>query len=95
VATEFHHVYTLPEDDVRKLPACVADVLNGRVRLLDNPTLRTQLIGLERHVQLGGRETVTHAHVASARDDLVAAACGAIVSAGDLFAYNLNLAQWI
>ena len=70
-------------------------LLNGRVRLLDNPALRTQLIGLERHVQAGGRETVTHAQVASANDDLAAAACGAIIAAGDQFAYIMDMAQWI
>jgi len=69
-------------------------LLSGRARLLDHPRLRTQLAGLERHVQAGGRETVTHAHVASAHDDLAAAACGAIVAAGDRLAYNTNLAQW-
>ena len=82
---------TTSENYLHALPM----LLNGRVRLLDNPTLRTQFIGLERHLQPGGRETVTHAQVASAHDDLAAAACGAIVAAGDLFAYNFNLEQWI
>lgn len=31
---------------------------------------RSQFVGLERHVQAGGREAVTHANVASAHDDL-------------------------
>jgi hypothetical protein len=70
-------------------------LLSGRVRLLDNTTLRNQLIGLERHVQAGGRETVTHANIASAHDDLAAAACGALVVAGDRLAYNTNYRQWV
>jgi hypothetical protein len=82
---------TTSENYLHTLPM----LLNGRVRLLDNPTLRTQLIGLERHVQPGGRETVTHAHVASAHDDLAAAACGAIVAAGDQFAYIMDMDRWI
>lgn len=82
---------TTSENYLHALPM----LLNGRVRLLDNPTLRTQLIGLERHVQAGGRETVTHAQVASAHDDLAAAACGAIIAAGDQFAYIMDMAQWI
>jgi hypothetical protein len=82
---------TTSENYLHTLPI----LLNGRIRLLDNPTLRTQLIGLERHVQPGGRETVTHARVASAHDDLAAAACGAIVAAGDRFAYILDMARWL
>ena len=69
-------------------------LLSGRARLLDNPVLRTQLAGLERHAQAGGRETVTHANVASAHDDLATSACGALVAAGDLLAFNTNYAQW-
>jgi hypothetical protein len=69
-------------------------LLSGRARLLDNPRLRTQLAALERHAQAGGRETVTHAHVASAHDDLAASACGALVAAGNRLAFNTNYAQW-
>jgi hypothetical protein len=69
-------------------------MLSGRVRLLDSATLRTQLAGLER-VQAGGRETVAHAQVASAHDDVATSACGALVAAGDRLAYNHNFAQWL
>jgi hypothetical protein len=70
-------------------------LLSGRARLLDNTTLRTQLAGLERKVQAGSRETVTHAQVASAHDDVATSACGALVAAGDRLAYNTNYAQWV
>ncbi|MGA8651933.1 MAG: hypothetical protein WB677_15195 [Xanthobacteraceae bacterium] len=69
-------------------------LLSGRARLLDNSMLRGQLVGLERHVQAGGRETVTHAHVASAHDDLAASVCGALVAAGDRLAYDTSYA-WV
>ncbi len=82
---------TTSENYLQALPM----LLSGRVRLLDSATLRSQLIGLERHVQAGGRETITHANVASAHDDLAAAACGALVAAGDRLAYNTNYAQWV
>jgi hypothetical protein len=42
----------------------------------------------------GGRETVTHAHVASAHDDLAASSCGALVAAGDRLAYITDLSRW-
>jgi hypothetical protein len=82
---------TTSENYLHALPM----LLSGRVRLLDSATLRSQLIGLERHVQAGGRETITHANVASAHDDLAAAACGALVAAGDRLAFNTNYAQWV
>jgi hypothetical protein len=81
---------TTAENYLHALPM----LLSGRARLLDNSVLRTQLAGLERHAQAGGRETVTHANVASAHDDLAASACGAIVTAGDRLAFNTNYAQW-
>ena len=81
---------TTAENYLHALPM----MLSGRARLLDNSVLCAQLAGLERHVQAGGRETVTHAHVASAHDDLAASACGALVTAGDRLAFNTNYAQW-
>ncbi len=81
---------TTSENYLNALPM----LLSGRARLLDNPALRAQLAGLERRIQAGGRETVTHAHVASAHDDLAAAACGALVIAGGRLAFNRNYAQW-
>jgi hypothetical protein len=50
----------------------------GRVRLLHDHALRYQLAGLERRVHAGDRESVSHANVASAHDDVAAAAAGAI-----------------
>jgi hypothetical protein len=70
-------------------------LLSGRARLLDSATLRTQLDGLEREVQAGGRETVAHAQVASAHDDVATSAYGALVAAGDRLAYNHCFAQWL
>jgi hypothetical protein len=49
-----------------------------RARLVDNPTLRTQLGGLERRV-LSGHEVVDHAQRASAHDDIAAAVAGCLV----------------
>jgi hypothetical protein len=69
-------------------------LLSGRARLLDNATLRMQLAGLERKVQTGGRETVTHAQVASAHDDVATSACGALVVAGDRLAF-IRPSQWM
>jgi hypothetical protein len=50
----------------------------GRVRLLHDHALRHQLAGLERRVHSGDRESVSHANVASAHDDVAAAAAGAL-----------------
>ena len=51
-----------------------------RGRLVDNATLRKQLSGLQRRV-VAGHETVGHAQVASAHDDVAAAVCGCLVRA--------------
>jgi hypothetical protein len=77
-------------------------LLSGRVRLVDNKTLRTQLAGLERRLNAGDRETVSHAHIASAHDDMATSACGALVIAAARPGYNLdshsnafwNMLQW-
>ena len=50
----------------------------GRVALLDMPVLRAQLIGLERRVARGGRDSVDHAP--GGRDDVANAAAGALVN---------------
>jgi hypothetical protein len=81
---------TTSENYLHALPM----LLSGRARLLDNATLRTQLAGLERKVQAGSRETVTHAQVASAHDDVATSACGALVAAGDRLAF-IRPSQWI
>jgi hypothetical protein len=81
---------TTSENYLHALPM----LLSGRARLLDNATLRTQLAGLERKVQAGSRETVTHAQVASAHDDVATSACGALVAAGDRLAF-IRPSQWV
>ena len=65
-------------------------LLSGRVRLLDNTTLRTQLAALERRVGAGDHEIVSCPQLASAHDDLATAACGALVSAAQRPAYSLD-----
>jgi hypothetical protein len=56
-------------------------LLNGRARLLDNTTLRSQLAGLERRATSGHREVVTHGH--GKHDDVACAAMGALVLAAE------------
>jgi hypothetical protein len=68
---------TTSENYLHALPLLLA----GRVRLVDNTTLRSQLASLERRVGAGDRETVSHPQHASAHDDAAAAACGALVLA--------------
>jgi hypothetical protein len=55
-----------------------------RARLVDDAMLRKQLSGLQRRV-VGGHETVGHAQVASAHDDVAAAVAGCLVAAGRHF----------
>jgi hypothetical protein len=52
-------------------------VNTGRVELLDQPTLRTQLLALERRAVRGGKDSVDHAR--GAHDDVANAAAGALV----------------
>jgi hypothetical protein len=78
---------TTSENYLQALPLLLA----GRVRLVDNLTLRNQLSSLERRAGAGDRETVTHAQHASARDDLACAACGALVLAASQVSF---LERW-
>jgi hypothetical protein len=55
-------------------------MLAGRVRLVDNKTLRHQLSALERRPGDGAREQVSHPQHANAHDDVACAAAGAIVA---------------
>ena len=57
----------------------IAPVNAARVALLDSPVLRAQLIGLERRVARGGRDSVDHGP--GGRDDVANAAAGALVEA--------------
>jgi hypothetical protein len=56
-------------------------MLAGRVRLVDNKTLRHQLGALERKPGEAAREQVSHPQHANAHDDLSCATAGAIVAA--------------
>jgi hypothetical protein len=78
---------TTSENYLQALPLLLA----GRVRLVDNLTLRNQLSSLERRAGAGDRETVAHAQHASARDDLACAACGALVLAASQLSF---LERW-
>jgi hypothetical protein len=68
---------TTSENYLAALPLLLA----GRVRLLDNATLRSQLSALERRVGAGDHERVDHPAHASAHDDVACAAAGACVAA--------------
>ena len=52
---------------------------SGQVRLLDDSTLRKQILGLERRPGSGGREIIDHA--SGAHDDVIDLAAGALVLA--------------
>ena len=52
----------------------------GRVELLEHPRLAAQLVGLERRVARGGKDSVDHAP--GGHDDVANAAAGALVLAG-------------
>jgi hypothetical protein len=65
-------------------------LLSGRVRLIDNATLRKQLASLERRVGAGDRETVSRPQHPGAHDDVATSACGALVTAAARPAYNLD-----
>ena len=54
----------------------VAPVNGGRVALLDLPVLRAQLLGLERRVARGGRDSIDHGP--GGRDDVANAVAGAL-----------------
>jgi hypothetical protein len=57
----------------------VAPINAGRVELLDLPALRAQLLGLERRVARGGKDSVDHPP--GGRDDVANAAAGVLVTA--------------
>jgi hypothetical protein len=54
---------------------------SGRVDLLDNPKLVTQVCSLERRTARGGRDSIDHAP--GAHDDVANAAAGALVGASE------------
>jgi hypothetical protein len=55
-------------------------ITGGRVELLDNKRLGSQLAGLERRTRTGGKDIVTHYQ--GGHDDVANAAAGAVVSMG-------------
>src|SRR4249919_1114293 len=69
---------TTSENYLHALPMLLA----GRVRLIDNATLRSQLASLERQVSAADRETVSHPQTASAHDDCATAVCGLLSMSG-------------
>jgi hypothetical protein len=54
---------------------------SGRVDLLDNPTLITQLCSLERRTARGGRDSIDHAP--GGHDDVANAVAGALVGVSE------------
>jgi hypothetical protein len=66
---------TTAENYLASLPMMLAP---GRVRLIDNATLRAQLASLERVISPTDRETVRHPQTANAHDDLATSVCGAL-----------------
>jgi hypothetical protein len=67
---------------------CLPILLARRAHLLDSAVLRQQISSLERRVTVARHETISHPQVASAHDDLAAAACGALVLASSRLAYD-------
>lgn len=51
---------------------------SGSVKLLDNPRMIVQLLALERRTARGGKDSIDHP--SRGHDDLINAACGALVS---------------
>lgn len=65
---------------------------SGRVDLLDDERLVTQLVGLERRTARGGRDSIDHAP--GAHDDLINAAAGALTLVGARRGYDSTL-SWV
>src|SRR5829696_2206751 len=60
-----------------------ARVNSGSVDLLDHPRLREQLLALERHTTLAGRERIVHPKQRGAHDDVANAFAGAVARASE------------
>jgi hypothetical protein len=63
---------------------------SGRVELLDNPRLASQLCALERKTARGGKDSIDHGP--GAHDDLINAAAGALVAASRQAAQDIPTA---
>jgi hypothetical protein len=71
--------YRIAEKTKSEIYQSMLPALNSsRVELLDNKTLRTQLIGLERRTARSGRDSIDHRP--GGHDDVVNASGGALVS---------------
>jgi hypothetical protein len=70
--------------------AWLPQLLAGQGRLIDHEELRGQAAGLERRVMAGGREEVNHGKSASAHDDIVNVAAGAMIMAQRLAANRMT-----
>ena len=72
--------YEISEKTRSDLYRDMLPVLNsGRVVLLDNPKLVTQIVGLERRTARGGRDSIDHAP--GGHDDIANAVAGAMANA--------------
>ena len=72
--------YVVAEKTKSELYRDLLPLLNsGRIELLDNPRVVSQLVGLERRTARGGRDSVDHPP--GAHDDLINAVAGAVVLA--------------
>ena len=72
--------YQLSENAKGSLYLNALPLINsGRVRLLDNKRLVSQLVGLERSTARGGRDSIDHAR--GGHDDVANAAAGALLAA--------------
>jgi len=82
--------YTVSDKVKSDIYLSMLPLLNsGRVELLDNPRLTTQLCSLERKTARGGKDSVDHAP--SAHDDLINAAAGALVAAAQRASQQLPI----
>ena len=71
--------YRIAEKSKSEIYQAALPMLNSnRVELLDNKTLRTQLVGLERRTARGGKDSIDHRP--GGRDDVANAAAGALIS---------------
>ncbi len=78
-AFQKHGVRYVPSERVKSAIylEIVAPLNANRIELLDHPTLRAQLLGLERRTARGGKDSVDHPP--GGRDDVANAAAGALV----------------
>jgi hypothetical protein len=66
-----------PKSDIYR--EILPELNSGRIELLDLPRLTTQFCNLERRTARGGRDSIDHPP--GAHDDVVNAACGALLMA--------------